>query len=188
MPFAASIEPSPRSVLTVTSRNPVAASGATTSRTVMRVGDVTSAEATDTPPPATATVLPARKPVPAPVSSTSSAAPCGTAAGSSAATTGRTAEIPRFASVLGVALERVGAARFTPGWKLNSPPVNRLSSANVRIEVSTPSASAGLVSSGFAPAVSSAPRAAAARACAGGFCSGGQLPESMTCSSAPFDA
>ena len=46
----------------MTSRKPSAASGATVSRTTMLVGESTLAETTDTPAPATATVLaPVRK-------------------------------------------------------------------------------------------------------------------------------
>src|SRR3954453_11550656 len=63
IPPAVSIEPSPRSLLTVRSRNPSGAPGAAVRRKTMRVGDSTSLESTVTPVPDTATVLPARNPV-----------------------------------------------------------------------------------------------------------------------------
>ncbi len=65
----------------------------------MRVGDCTRIALAVTPAPEIATVLPLRKLVCDPVSSTSSPEPCGTVAGLTAASAGRTAEIPRLASV-----------------------------------------------------------------------------------------
>ena len=87
-----------------------------------------------------------------------------------------------------VARERVGGAGLDVRPEANTPPLNSVSSVNVRSAFSGPSRSGGFAWSGPAPGAGDG-RRARARACArAGSASGGQLPESSVFSRSPFEA